>query len=218
MIQLDNTVEKFKKIILEELAEEGIICWIAGGSVRDHFMGLAEANTDYDLFFPNETEFDSALDYFRNLDGVQIKWESNNGVKLVYNNRTFDLVKKFFNNPQETIDAFDFTVSMFAVDMNKVYWGESSFIDLAKRQLMINKITYAASSLSRAFRYMKKGFSICKEETAKLFFAIQDEALVEENSMKEKISFNELLEVRKQRREEMFFNNNLSGDLFRGID
>lgn len=46
---------------------------------------------------------------------------------------------------------------MFAVDNEKIYHGETTFIDLAKRQLMINKITYPASSMSRAFRYYKKG-------------------------------------------------------------
>src|SRR5690606_5616037 len=90
-----------------------------------------------------------------------------------YNGKTYDLVKKFFESPQSTIDAFDFTVSMFAVDNEKVYYGETSFIDLAKRQLMINKITYPASTMSRAFRYYKKGFSMCQGEMKKMVEAIQ---------------------------------------------
>ena len=87
---------------------------------------------------------------------------------------TYDLVKKFFADPKTTIEAFDFTVSMFAVDNEKIYHGETTFIDLAKRQLMINKITYPASTLSRAFRYYKKGFTMCLGEMKKLFEAIQN--------------------------------------------
>ena len=63
---------------------------------------------------------------------------------------------------------------MFAVDTETVYYGETTFIDLAKRQLMINKITYPASTLSRAFRYYKKGFSMCLGEMKKLVESIQD--------------------------------------------
>lgn len=172
MIQLENAVARYNKIILTELAENNINCWIAGGAIRDYFMGIP-IKTDYDLFFPNEEEFDKAKTYLSGKD-AEIKWESDNGCKVKYGKLTYDLVKKYFPNPQATIEAFDFTVSMFAVDSKKVYYGESSFIDLAKRQLMINKITYPASTMSRAFRYYKKGFTMCLGEMKKLFDSIQE--------------------------------------------
>jgi hypothetical protein len=171
MIQFDNAVERFGKVILKEMKEAGVVCWIAGGSVRDYFMGVP-MKTDYDMFFPNGMEYEKAKVYF-NAKKAEIKWESENGMKVIYENKTIDLVKKFFATPQDTIDAFDFTVSMFAIDFEKVYHGETSFIDLSKRQLMINKITYPASTLSRAFRYYKKGFVMCKGEMKKLIESIQ---------------------------------------------
>jgi hypothetical protein len=172
MIQLTNCVERFRKVILEELKSNNIKCWIAGGSVRDYFTSGAKIS-DYDIFFPNEEEFNKTKKFFTEKN-CEIKWESENGMKVVYNKKTFDLVKKFFDSPQKTIEEFDFTVSMFAVDYDNVYYGESSFIDLSKKQLMINKITYPASTLSRAFRYNKKGFNICLGEMKKLIESIQD--------------------------------------------
>lgn len=172
MIQLENAVSRYGTIILSELKETGIICWLAGGALRDYFMGVT-IKTDYDLFFPNETEYEKAKTFFKAKEAT-IKWESDNGMKVVYNGKTFDLIKKYFATPQETIDAFDFTVSMFAVDSEKVYYGDTTFIDLAKRQLMINKITYPASTMSRAFRYYKKGFSMCMGEMKKMVEAIQE--------------------------------------------
>lgn len=172
MIQLENAVERYGKIILTELNEAGIKCWLAGGALRDYFMGI-KIDTDYDIFFPDESQYEKAKVFFKSKEAF-VKWESDNGMKLVYNKRTFDLIKKFFATPQETINAFDFTVSMFAVDAEKVYHGESTFIDLAKRQLMFNKITYPASTLSRSFRYYKKGFSMCAGEMKKLVEAIQN--------------------------------------------
>ena len=172
MLQITNAVERYGKLILTELSEAKIKCWIAGGALRDYFAGV-EVTTDYDLFFPNESEFEKAAKYFKEKN-CEVKWESENGMKIIYTGKTFDLVKKYFATPQETVDAFDFTVSMFAVDTETVYYGETTFIDLAKRQLMINKITYPASTLSRAFRYYKKGFSMCLGEMKKLAESIRD--------------------------------------------
>ena len=171
MIQIDNAIERYGKIILTELKEAGIITWIAGGALRDYFMGV-KITTDYDLFFPNNIEYEKAKTFFK-VKEAAVKWESDNGMKVKYNGRIYDLVKKYFENPQSTIDAFDFTVSMFAVDNDKMYFGETTFIDLAKRQLMINRITYPASTMSRAFRYYKKGFSMCQGEMKKIAEAIQ---------------------------------------------
>ena len=172
MVQLENAVRRYNEIILKELYDADVKCWIAGGAIRDYFAGVP-IKTDHDIFFPNEKEFEKAKTYFKSKK-AEVKWESDNGMKVVYNDRTFDLVKKFFDDPQTTIEAFDFTVSMFAVDNKKVYYGETSFIDLAKRQLMINKITYPASTLSRAFRYYKKGYTMCLGEMKKLIDAIQE--------------------------------------------
>lgn len=172
MIQLDKAVERYSSIILSELKESGITCWIAGGALRDYFMGI-HVMTDYDIFFPSEIEYEKAKTFFK-AKNAEIKWESDNGMKVVYNSKTYDLVKKFFATPTDTINAFDFTVSMFAVDTERLYYGESTFIDLAKRQLMINKITYPASTMSRAFRYYKKGFVMCVGEMKKMVEAIQD--------------------------------------------
>lgn len=177
MIQFTNAVERYGKLILNELKEANVKCWIAGGALRDYFNGV-NVNTDYDLFFPNEVEYEKANTYFK-AKGCEVKWESDNGMKILHEGRTFDLVKKFFNSPQETIEAFDFTVSMFAVDTERVYHGDTSFIDLAKRQLMFNKITYPASSMSRAFRYHKKGFSMCLGEMRKLIDSIQNMPVTE---------------------------------------
>lgn len=190
MVQLQNAVDRYNKLILSELKEANILCWLAGGALRDYFAGIP-IKTDYDVFFPNEKEFEKAEKYFKD-NLAEVKWESENGIKLTYKGRTYDLVKKFFDSPEDTIKNFDFTVSMFAVDTQKVYYGESSFIDLAKRQLMINKITYPASTLSRSFRYVKKGYSICLGEMKKIIDSIQDmpKEVPEEND--EPISSGEL--------------------------
>jgi hypothetical protein len=172
MIQFENAVKRYNEIILDELKKAEIKCWLAGGALRDYFMGVP-VKTDYDIFFPNEKEYEKARTYFK-AKKAEVKWQSDNGMKVKHNGKTYDLVKKFFSDPQTTIEAFDFTTSMIAIDTEKVYHGETTFIDLSKRQLMINKITYPASTLSRAFRYYKKGFTMCLGEIKKIIEAIQE--------------------------------------------
>ncbi len=179
MVQFDNAVKRFRSLILDELSANGITCWIAGGSVRDYFMAV-NSTPDFDIFFPSAIEFKLAVGYLAD-HMAELMWESDNGAKYVYNGRTFDLIKKYFASPEDTINAFDFTVSMFAVDVNRVYHGPTSFIDLAKRQLMINKITYPKSTLNRAFKYYPKGFRICNGEQKKII-----EALIEDGSVQAK--------------------------------
>ncbi len=159
-------------MILEELFNAGINCWIAGGCLRDYFMGIP-IKTDIDLFFPDDETRKKCVNYFKTAE-AEIVWESDNGMKLKYKGKTYDIIKHYFDNPQKTIDAFDFTVSAFAVDRVAVYFHPTAFMDLAKRQLMINVITFPASTMSRAFRYYKKGFTMCQGEMAKVVVAIQN--------------------------------------------
>lgn len=167
-IQFSNAVKFFNSIILKELTKNEIKCWIAGGSVRDYFLGIVDTNVDYDLFFPTLEDYEKAKNHMVNNQG-KIVWDSDNGTKIKYKKKTFDLVKLTCKSPADTIDKFDFTVSMFAVDSKRVYHGKTSFIDLAKRQLMIHHVTFPASTLWRTFKYHNKGFKICMGETRKLY-------------------------------------------------
>jgi hypothetical protein len=178
MIQFENAINYYRKIILEDFKEAGITAWVAGGSVRDYFMGT-KMKTDHDIFFPDLINFEKAKLFFESKE-AEVKWESDNGLKVNYNGRIFDLIKLCFPDPQTTIDNFDFTVAMFAVDYDKVYHGETSFIDLSKRQLMIHNLNFPPSTLSRAFRYYEKGFRMCLMEMKKLVEAIQEMPKVED--------------------------------------
>lgn len=170
-IQFKNCVDRFGKIILNELKKNSIDCWIAGGIVRDYFSSIP-LKGDFDLFFPNKEEMEKCLMFLKK-SGAEVVWESDNGSKLKYNGIVIDVVKHYFKTPEECINNFDFTISMFAVDNKTVYYGKTSFIDLAKKQLMINKITYPASTMRRILKYVKNGYWICNGELRKVIESIQ---------------------------------------------
>lgn len=190
MVQLDNCVKYFNRVILDEL-KPVCITWAAGGCVRDYFS-IGKLTSDIDLYFPDEDNFLKAKKYLteqaeikteREEDGklvVETKakplavqyFENDNVVMVKYRGRKFDLIKKFFPSPEMTITEFDFTVCCAAVDSGKVYTHETFFIDLAKRQLMINKLPFPLSTMWRMQKYIQKGFYMCSGEMLKLSKAI----------------------------------------------
>lgn len=191
IIQFSNCVKYFSKIILDELKDVGIV-WVAGGCVRDYFS-IGYLGSDIDLYFQSDEDYKKCTDYLLNATKTTIKttdennvvtiekkskpkaiklFENDNVLKIKYKNKEYDLVKKVFPSPSECIKAFDFTVSCGAVDIHNCYFHDTFFIDLAKRQLMINELPFPLSTMWRMQKYIKKGFTICSGEMLKLSKAI----------------------------------------------
>jgi hypothetical protein len=159
-------------LILKELKDNGINCWVAGGILRDYLSGKTWAS-DCDIFFPNLNEFNKAKSYLLS-NGGQIIFQSENGTKIMYNGNVFDLAKVFFKNPYESINKSDFTATMFATDGNKMYYGETSFKDLLDNKIVINKISNPTSTFLRVLKHFKKGFKMSSNETEKLYSSLNN--------------------------------------------
>lgn len=167
-----SSIVYFNNLILKELKDNRINCWVAGGVLRDYFSDKP-SNSDCDIFFSNINDFNKAKNYLKSKGATTI-WESENGMKINYNDNTYDLVKIFTNNPSETINRFDFTISMFATDGKKLYYGNSSLKDLKDRQLVINKISNPLSTLKRVLKHYRKGFTMSADETKKLYATLNE--------------------------------------------
>jgi len=200
MIQLENCVKRFGKLILDELKDMEIKTWVAGGAVRDYFQSI-EIKSDIDLYFQNQKDFDKCKTYLIKTEG-KIYFENEKVIKIERNKLKLDLVKTFFASPGFCIGEFDFTVCCAAVDFERVYYNNTFFIDLAKKQLMINKLNYPISTLWRLQKYNWKGFKICKGELTKIVEAIQNTPKI-----------NELIPV-----DNMFDEFQSDSNLFMGID
>ena len=161
------TLVYFNNLILGKLRAKGITCWIAGGALRDYFTDKP-LTTDCDIYFPNATEFNKAKNYFLSKGG-EVIFESENGMKVTEGGKTFDLVKIFRPNPTETINQFDFTISMFATDGKDIFYGDKSLKDLQERKLVLNNLVMPKSTLRRVLSHYKKGYTMPPEEQKKLY-------------------------------------------------
>lgn len=190
ILQIDNCVKYFSRVILDELKDVAMT-WVGGGCVRDYFS-VGKLTSDIDLYFNCEEDYLKIKKYLVETtvriitveeDGkttvnkfpkkkAKVIFENDNVTKVVYNGRYFDLVRKYFPSPETTITEFDFTVCCAAVDLHKVYTHDTFFIDLAKRQLMINKLPFPLSTMWRMQKYIQKGYFMCSGEMLKLSKAI----------------------------------------------
>ncbi|HSH24582.1 MAG TPA: hypothetical protein VLA13_03485 [Massilibacterium sp.] len=188
----------FNELILDDLSNYKV--WIAGGAIRSWFAN--ERRSDIDLFFPSEDDRNKAKEFLKGTGGESI-FENENVEKIKYEGQVFDFCKPLFDTPEDTINNFDFTVSMFACDGKDMYVGENSFMDLASKRICINRCPFPMSSLSRLQKYIRKGYWICSEEMVKFTAILQGVDLT---------SFT----VEDQFQED--FNQSDSGNTFPGMD
>jgi hypothetical protein len=159
----------FDGIILKPLRNSGITAWVAGGSLRDYLIGIKPS--DYDLFFPNQNEFQKAVNHFESV-GAENIFESENGKKYRLGDNVFDLVKKFHNNAVDILKTFDFTAAQFSTDGQKLYRGQGSFKDLDGRNIVINKNKDREETVRKVLnngfllKYFNKGFKMPPQEVS----------------------------------------------------
>jgi hypothetical protein len=156
-------VEKRKQIIIDaynninNYINEGEF-FIAGGC----FTKLDEEVNDFDVFFKDEKSFSKQLNYLEKINYSIKARETINSTSFLYNGRMYDLInKKFFKDPEEIINEFDFTCCQAVYDGQKFHFGEQYLKHNFRKQLAINKITYPVHTLKRVIKYNKQGYWIC---------------------------------------------------------
>lgn len=171
--RLCQCLDYFNYLVLNDLFKQSFDCWIAGGSLRDFLSGHRKFK-DIDVFFPDKENLAKAIVYFENLEGSEKTFDNENVVHFKYKRVKIELVKRVhFKNLQETLETFDFTVAMCGIDRDGLMYGDSFFIDLAAKKLVINNITMPLSTLQRVQKYIWKGFSICNGGLLEISKAIQ---------------------------------------------
>lgn len=157
--------------------------FIAGGCFKHLFLGSKVK--DYDMFFENEKDYNEAVEHFRNSDNYSEVYATKKVTAFRHNTsgEIVECVKYIYGTPEEIINAFDFTITKFAV------WIEESDDDtpdnftalvhpdffehlFLKKTVADDKIIKPFSTFERVIRYTKYGFYPCRETKAKLCAAM----------------------------------------------
>lgn len=152
--------------------------WIAGGAVRRTIQGEA-LSSDFDFFFANEEQanaFESAMDAAgaakttSTTKSCTFMLPGESPAEGVYlpEIKVQSIRFQFFSDPEAVIDAFDFTLSQFAYDGESVYVGPFSLWDVARRRIVIHRISYGVSSVRRLMKYAAQGYTVCSGALAEI--------------------------------------------------
>ena len=137
-------------------------CWVAGGAIR-RFLAKDSPRTDIDVFFKSKKDHQSVLNTLDSLN-FDVVFETKNSIKLSNGQLVFDLIKIFYNTPEDSLINFDFIVCMVAMSKNHFYCHHTFFVALSMKQLAIANTPNPLATLRRAFKYVKYGYYIDPED------------------------------------------------------
>ena len=145
--------------------------WVAGGSIRRIYEGDGLSFSDVDVFFPNHDLFTWAV----NLFDAQLKdkkvWSPVHIVERRHApmSATFDVLyegiklpiqfvnKRYYKTLEAVLDDFDFTLTMFGYDGEKMMYDERAPIDLAAKRLVLHQLPKRPKP-NRLAKYVAQGF------------------------------------------------------------
>lgn len=140
--------------------------YLAGGSLRRLISGEGfDGKEDFDLFFKDEESINRFWE--QNETSLEVVYETDKNTSVIYRppDKEYSLRIQviyflYYQNLEEIINSFDFTVCQFATDGQEIVCGKTSLDDLLNKRLVVNRITYPTSSVYRLAKYMQAGYSV----------------------------------------------------------
>jgi len=173
MNKIDKCVEYFKPVIdiLPDTA------WVAGGAIRSYFE-YDNANwipdvssnlwvNDIDIFCKDKRTFNQVTNIITSgkLTNVNhVVYSNKNAVRYHFWKRDIEIIKRFFDSPQSTIDNFDFTVCSAAISKHGLIAHKDFIKDITHRKIKFNTVKYPIATLKRVRKYITKGYGIDKSD------------------------------------------------------
>lgn len=138
--------------------------WLAGGSLRRLFDS-SDKESDFDLFFKDELQLHNYKVELLNIGGV-IQYENDLNVTMMVapiNCKPFkvQLIKIYFGTAEGVLEWFDFTICQFLTDKESLMLGDYTLYDTGRKQLRLNTLHHAVSSVRRMLKYGRQGYTVC---------------------------------------------------------
>lgn len=139
--------------------------WMAGGAIRRTLIGQA-LDSDFDFFFKSakaladwESGLPSGLKLVRETEHHKHWRGTIAGSDLPIDVQAIRF--RFYENAEQVIDSFDYTVTMFVLDGDEMVTTPYALWDLGRRKLAVHKISYPVATMRRLLKYTKQGFTAC---------------------------------------------------------
>ncbi|HEY3494781.1 MAG TPA: hypothetical protein VGK73_08855 [Polyangiaceae bacterium] len=158
--------------------------WLAGGAVRRLFCGEDPLASDLDFFFRDGAQADQFVSGLeeRKLKKAASKSKSAANFVLELDGKAIPIQVVrigYYANLAAALDTFDFTVRQFGFDGSTFTASNLGLLDLARKRLVVHKITYAVASVRRMMKYGAQGFTVCNGTIEAILRAVSaDESLI----------------------------------------
>lgn len=139
--------------------------WIAGGAVRIWSLGQNVFEHDIDVWFRSEEQVADTIRHLKTVAGSSsaIAYKSSNAITMhIYDTtnkvrwRVQLIVSGFFEQPEDIIKNFDFTVSQMVTDGINVLYAQGSLPDVNNKKLVV--VNYQEDLIKRMLKYMAYGY------------------------------------------------------------
>jgi hypothetical protein len=152
--------------------------WIAGGAVRRTMTG-EKLDSDFDFFFHDDLQAKAFTVAMSGLGAAKVT-QTDKATTFMLPSKTPSegvylaemkvqaITFAYFPNAEAVIDSFDFTLSQFAYDGESVYVGAFSLWDVARKRLVMHRVSYAVSTVRRLMKYAAQGYTVCPGALAEL--------------------------------------------------
>lgn len=165
-------------------------CFIAGGCMAN-LLGEREDIKDIDMFFRDNQSLEGMIELVN--EGFDGEWCHGEAVYKTtydpeiggYNPRcinftcdgfpTIQMINTMrYGSPEAVIDTFDFTISMVATDGTDLVFHPLAPLDIARKRLVLHRMTFSASTIGRLAKYAKRGYYACPGSLLAISQAIRD--------------------------------------------
>ena len=141
--------------------------WLAGGAVRKSYLNIDIGESDWDIWFNSPEQFALAEMKLKELGANQV-YTSDNAISFKFQDNphlhNIQIIRRrFFDNPEQIINGFDFTVCQLITDGNRVILGPNTVRDLKSRTLRLAQLEVPKYIIPRLVKYIVYGYQPCAQ-------------------------------------------------------
>ena len=153
-----------------QIKKEGV--WLCGGAVRNLIEGDKPRN-DYDVFFKDDSFRAEFINHIVSNGATAVRDVELN-TTYEYFGMKVQAIKLNYGSIEEVLRSFDFTITQFGYDGEYLHTTERALYDLGRRRLVVNRVTYAVSSVRRLLMYESYVFTAFSGTIAELLKQVID--------------------------------------------
>lgn len=86
----------------------------------------------------------------------------------------FQVILRPFATMQQTVESIDFTINAIGYDGQQYYRHSDTLNDIDNKRIVVQTLNYPLNTLTRMFKYAKRGYDIDHQSTLDIIAAIRD--------------------------------------------